>query len=210
MATSYERFIDTPALAATLMFECHACLRRCLTALSASASPLPKSSTSSSARTFVRASASRSVHTISRRALHHAALAIKDKDVSTLPLLASEDTGSESRPKTWSETSGKKRQQEMKDVIRGKNPKRLEVKFLQTELKYLKDPVKLADHVKHVLQGNDEEKAQALVRLSGRGMENTVCWNHLIDWQMKQGKTAKALDTYNEVCAHLPQAWPVY
>lgn len=98
----------------------------------------------------------------------------------------------------------------MKDVIRGKNPKRLEVKYLQTELKYLKDPVKLADHVKHVLQGNDEEKAQALVRLSGRGMENTVCWNHLIDWQMKQGKTAKALETYNEVCSRAIRIQLVY
>ena len=73
------------------------------------------------------------------------------------------------------------------------------MKFLQTELKYLKDPLELANHVKHVLDANDEEKAEALVRLSGRAMANTVSWNHLIDWQMRNGKTQAALSTYNDV-----------
>lgn len=87
----------------------------------------------------------------------------------------------------------------MKDAERGTGPKRLELKYLYTELKYLKDPVKLADHIRHVLHANDEEKAQALVRLSSRAMANTVSWNHLIDWQMKHGKTKSALETYNEM-----------
>ena len=70
---------------------------------------------------------------------------------------------------------------------------------LSSELKYLKDPRKLADHVAHVLEHDNEEKATALVRLSSRAIANVVSWNHLIDWQMKKGKTKAALETYNEV-----------
>lgn len=70
---------------------------------------------------------------------------------------------------------------------------------LSSELKYLRDPKKLADHVAHVLRHDDQEKATALIRLSSRSIANVVSWNHLIDWQMKKGKTKAALDTYNEV-----------
>jgi len=71
---------------------------------------------------------------------------------------------------------------------------------LRTELKYLNDPFKLAQHILYVLQTGDEQKALALVRLSSRNLDNTVSWNHVVDWQMKQGKTSVAIDTYNEVC----------
>lgn len=71
---------------------------------------------------------------------------------------------------------------------------------LQTELKYLNDPFKLAQHILYVLQTGNEQKALALVRLSSRNLANTVSWNHVVDWQMKQGKTSVAIDTYNEVC----------
>jgi len=76
---------------------------------------------------------------------------------------------------------------------------------LQTELKYLNDPFKLAQHILYVLQTGDEQKALALVRLSSRNLDNTVSWNHVVDWQMKQGKTSVAIDTYNEVCTPSPR-----
>ncbi|KAK5160302.1 hypothetical protein LTR04_004561, partial [Oleoguttula sp. CCFEE 6159] len=70
---------------------------------------------------------------------------------------------------------------------------------LRAELKYLKDPLKLADHVRQVLRENDEEKAHALVRLASKDMQCTVSWNHVIDWQMSRNKVNAALKTYNEM-----------
>lgn len=75
-----------------------------------------------------------------------------------------------------------------------------EERRLRKELQYLTDPLKLADHIRHTLRTNDEEKALALVRLSSREMQCTVSWNHVIDWQMARGKANSALKTYNEVC----------
>jgi len=70
---------------------------------------------------------------------------------------------------------------------------------LQTELKYLKDPYKLAEHVAYMLEKDGGEKALALVRLATKSNAVTVSWNHLIDYHMRKGATKKALDTYNEV-----------
>ncbi len=81
---------------------------------------------------------------------------------------------------------------------------RLNERNLETELKYLRDPLKLADHVRYVLDQDDGDKAVALVRLSSKTAANTVSWNHVIDWQMKKGRTQAAITTYNEVCRKLP------
>lgn len=70
---------------------------------------------------------------------------------------------------------------------------------LRKELTYLNDPFKLAEHVLETLKAGNDEKALALVRLSSRELANIVSWNHVIDYQMKQGKTSVAIDTYNEV-----------
>lgn len=70
---------------------------------------------------------------------------------------------------------------------------------LKAELKYLRDPLKLAEHVAYTLKEDDEDKALALTRLSSRATANVVSWNHVIDYQMKKGKTKAAFDTYNEV-----------
>ena len=70
---------------------------------------------------------------------------------------------------------------------------------LKSELKYLTDPLKLANHVQHVLEHDDVDKALALVRLSSRAVANIVSWNHLLDWHMKKGKTKAAFDVYNEM-----------
>ena len=79
----------------------------------------------------------------------------------------------------------------------------LSLKLLFKELLYLKDPLKLADHVRNTLKHGDEEKATSLVRLSSRSVKNVVSWNHLIDWQMGNGKTKVAIETYNEVFSSL-------
>jgi len=74
---------------------------------------------------------------------------------------------------------------------------------LRTEMKYLQDPYKLADHVAYVLSTGADEKALALIRLATRGLAVTVSWNHVINHYMQMGHTKKALDIYNEVCGVL-------
>ncbi|KAI9655025.1 MAG: hypothetical protein M1831_004985 [Alyxoria varia] len=82
---------------------------------------------------------------------------------------------------------------------RVQNEEQNQLKNLKSELKYLRDPLKLAQHIRHVLDHNNEEKAMALARLSSRTLANVVSWNHIINWQMQNGKTQSALHTYNEM-----------
>lgn len=67
---------------------------------------------------------------------------------------------------------------------------------------YGSDPVKLAEYIRKALKGDDFESALAVVRAASKGLSCTVSWNHLIDWQMSKGKMNSALKTYNEVCSH--------
>lgn len=79
--------------------------------------------------------------------------------------------------------------------------KRIDLKpiALSRELQYLKDPVKLGDHVRYLLKQGDEEKAIALSTLSSRAKANIVSWNHVMEYQLQQGKTKAAWQTYNDV-----------
>lgn len=184
------------------MLECQACFRRCLKALISCYPQQPP---------FTNLSVIRPARTVRRLHTSHRPLqafeVVRDDVSPEVPPLAPEDAQQDTQqetkrspPKnTWGRTKGKQRAEEMKNAMQGKNPSRLEVKYLKTELKYLTDPVKLADHVKHVLESDDAEKADALVKLSGRAIANTVCWNHLIDWHMKNGRTRGAFDIYNDV-----------
>ncbi|KAI9673412.1 MAG: hypothetical protein M1817_002874 [Caeruleum heppii] len=70
---------------------------------------------------------------------------------------------------------------------------------LMTELRYLKDPLKLADHVRLSLRNGDFDKTQELVRLASKNQLCTVSWNHLVNYQLSEGKLAAALKTYNEM-----------
>lgn len=67
---------------------------------------------------------------------------------------------------------------------------------------YGSDPVKLAEYARKALKGDDFETALAVVRAASKGLSCTVSWNHLIDWQMSKGKMNAALKTYNEVCSN--------
>ena len=70
---------------------------------------------------------------------------------------------------------------------------------LETELRYLNDPLKLAKNTLELLRRNDHVKALELVRLASRKMPCIVSWNHIIDYDMSKGKVAAAVKTYNEV-----------
>ena len=70
---------------------------------------------------------------------------------------------------------------------------------LRLELQYLKDPVKLAEHVQYTLRCNKTEKALDLCRLASKNMRCVVAWNHTIDWLMKHGRANEAIKVYNEM-----------
>lgn len=70
---------------------------------------------------------------------------------------------------------------------------------LKVELKYLGDPVKLAEHVHYTLRCNKPEKALDLCRLASKQEEVIVSWNHCVDWYMSQGKIDDAIKIYNEM-----------
>jgi pentatricopeptide repeat protein len=74
------------------------------------------------------------------------------------------------------------------------------------ELQFLSDPLKLAQAVGEKLRKSQFDAALNLVRESDRGVgvsratiDNTVSWNHLIDWLMQQNQPNDAWKIYNEV-----------
>ncbi len=70
---------------------------------------------------------------------------------------------------------------------------------LEKELRYLHDPLKLADHTINLLKKDDYHKALELVKMSSRNMSCTVSWNHLMDYEMYTGRVSNALKIYNDV-----------
>ena len=67
------------------------------------------------------------------------------------------------------------------------------------ELKYLKDPLRLANRVLVALRDGDEDKAFELVRAASKSIQCTVGWNHVINHLMGVGRLKDALKAYNDV-----------
>lgn len=82
-------------------------------------------------------------------------------------------------------------------------------KSLEMELRYLKDPLKLSEHVKYTLRREKFEKALDLCRLASKTMSCVVSWNAVIDYLMKKHKVNEALKVYNEMKkrAQFPDAY---
>ena len=80
---------------------------------------------------------------------------------------------------------------------RYRDPARL---ALQEELRFLKDPLKLAEHTVRLLHKGETEKAYELVKLSSKSLACTVSWNHLMDYEMSKERAANAMRIYNDVC----------
>lgn len=72
-------------------------------------------------------------------------------------------------------------------------------KKIQFEVRWLKDPLKLAQHTVRLLREDDVEKALEIVRLAGKEVGCTVSWNHLIDYEMSKARVNNALKLYNEM-----------
>lgn len=77
--------------------------------------------------------------------------------------------------------------------------KRLEPANIRKHLRFLRDPVKLADDVRRMLREDDFETALEVVKAASRDMQCIVSWNHIIDWQVSKHKLTAALKTYNDV-----------
>ena len=73
-------------------------------------------------------------------------------------------------------------------------------KIIDQHLVYLKDPLKLAGFIRETLRDGDFETAQKIVRAASKDVQCIVSWNHLVNWQVTQGKLNAAIKTYNEVC----------
>ncbi|KAK5169577.1 uncharacterized protein LTR77_005554 [Saxophila tyrrhenica] len=72
-------------------------------------------------------------------------------------------------------------------------------RHLKTELRYLQDKVKLAEHVHYTLRCDKPEKALDLCRLASKQQEVIVSWNHCVDWYIQRGKVDEAIKIYNEM-----------
>ncbi|CAL3965858.1 unnamed protein product [Diplocarpon coronariae] len=71
---------------------------------------------------------------------------------------------------------------------------------IQQHLKYLNDPLKLADFVRNTLRTSDNfDFIQELVRTASKNALHVVSWNHLVGYQMSKGKMNAAISTYNEM-----------
>ena len=70
---------------------------------------------------------------------------------------------------------------------------------LEQELRFLRDPLKLADNTVSLLKTGQHEKAGQLVRMASRSMACTVSWNHMMDYEMSKGRVSRAMTIYNDV-----------
>ena len=77
-----------------------------------------------------------------------------------------------------------------------------EKKSLKEELRWLRDPLKLAERVVALLRKDEFQKALELVRLASKDIQCTVSWNHLVDYEMSKGRVTNASKIYNEVYTH--------
>jgi hypothetical protein len=163
------------------MFACQACMKRCLHTLVGDAAVL------SSSRLLQPPAAT--FHSSRRYQQDYSALAERKSDAPT---------GTPS-------TSSKRRQQWLDS--RGVRPAHKPAKqplyedfVVRKHLQYLKDPLKLAEHVRKCLRENEIDASLAIVRAASKTIKCTVSWNHLIDWQLSNGKINGAIRIYNEVC----------
>lgn len=96
----------------------------------------------------------------------------------------------------------KKQWLESRGVRPASKPEKDEDFVTRKHLMYLQDPVKLAEFVRTTLRaGGDKEfeTVAKVVRTASKTTQCTVSWNHLIDFQLSNGRMNQAIKIYNEV-----------
>jgi hypothetical protein len=76
---------------------------------------------------------------------------------------------------------------------------------LKRELPWLKDPLKLLERTKALLEEGNQFKALELVRMASKEGQVAICWNRIIQHLLLHKQTTEALKVYNEVrpsCHH--------
>ncbi|KAJ4350747.1 hypothetical protein N0V95_004479 [Ascochyta clinopodiicola] len=67
------------------------------------------------------------------------------------------------------------------------------------ELRYLQDPLELADFVRAQLKKDKVEEMKQLVQMASHSMSCIVSWNHIIDHYLAKEKVTDALKVYNDM-----------
>lgn len=68
------------------------------------------------------------------------------------------------------------------------------------ELRYLQDPLELAQFVRAELNKDKVEEMKQLVQMASHSMACVVSWNHIIDYYLSKSQVSRALKVYNDVC----------
>ncbi|KAL9106176.1 MAG: hypothetical protein Q9227_008768 [Pyrenula ochraceoflavens] len=77
------------------------------------------------------------------------------------------------------------------------DPKKL--RALEKELEFLRDPLRLANHISTLLRDGEEAKAIDLIKVSQKnGIKNIVSWNNLLSYMMHTKQVNPAIRAYNE------------
>ncbi|KAJ9663588.1 hypothetical protein H2201_005549 [Coniosporium apollinis] len=170
------------------MFDCHACLRQCLRALSPDKLPIPRLGLRHRAVFF----SSRHRPVLRSRGY---ATAFPRRVPSTFSAQAAVEEG-----EPW---KGSKQAEEQKQLATATAKRDRDAvkdeRALRKELEYLKDPLELANYVRKMLAQGKEQKAADIVRLASKDRQCTVSWNHLIDYEMSKGRVNAAFKTYNDM-----------
>lgn len=74
-------------------------------------------------------------------------------------------------------------------------------KRLKHSLKFLVDPLRLAEYVERQLKKNRLDESLKMVRFaSSQQRKCIVAWNHIINWLMVHDRANAAIKIFNEVC----------
>ncbi|OAP60277.1 hypothetical protein AYL99_05279 [Fonsecaea erecta] len=190
------------------MFTCDACLRRALFSLGSSAAPSAHFPSPLSGQSFELAinstvAFSRTHATLqSLRKGHHRNELFKAlKEERKNPPIKAKPSNARAK------LLAKDAQARERNWLQRLEPSDRETylkKAMEKEARYLVDPLKLAQGVVEKLRDHNLQAALELVRASertqnGKGVDNVVSWNHIIDWLMGQESPGEAWKVYNEM-----------
>lgn len=182
---------EAPRISIQQMFECRSCALRCMRAIAGDA--LAARSSLQQRRLLLtphlNQSAPRRAASTNARKQENSADAFGDT-----PGDAFDETGLSLQATPAGQSTSLQQPSSRQRGIQIENKKSLEI-----ELRYLKDPLKLEQHIKYTLRCDKPDKALDLCRLASKSMDCVVSWNRVIEWLLNKNKINDALKVYNEM-----------